>query len=63
MRRPEWCPRHDLVSLLVYSASSASADTMVCNGRIIMEKGELKTLDEEKILFEANKLAMDLVNR
>lgn len=63
MRRPEWCPRHDLVSLLVYSASSASADTMVCNGRIIMEKGELKTLDEEKIIFEANKLAMDLVNR
>ena len=63
MRRPEWCPRHNLVSLLVYSANSSSADTMLCNGRIIMEKGELKTMDEEKILFEANKCALDLVNR
>lgn len=63
MNRPEWCPRHDLVSLLVYSANSSSADTVLCNGKILMEKGELKTLDEEKILHEANACAMDLVNR
>ena len=63
MNRPEWCPRHDLVSLLVYSANSSSADTVLCNGRVLMEKGELKTLDEEKILHEANACAMDLVNR
>ena len=63
MNRPEWCPRHDLVSLLVYSANSSSADTVLCNGKVLMEKGELKTLDEEKILHEANACAMDLVNR
>lgn len=63
MRRPEWCPRHDLVSLLVYSASSSSVDTVLCNGRVLMEKGELKTLDEEKIMYEANKCAMELINR
>lgn len=63
MNRPEWCPRHDLVSLLVYSANSGSADTVLCNGKVLMEKGELKTLDEEKILREANACAMDLVNR
>lgn len=63
MNRPEWCPRHDLVSLLVYSANSSSADTVICNGRILMEKGELKTLDAEKIMYEAEKCAKDLVNR
>ncbi len=63
MNRPEWCPRHDLVSLLVYSASSSSADTVLCNGKVIMEKGEVLTLDEERILHEAQKVAMDLVNR
>lgn len=63
MNKPEWCPRHNLVSLLVYSASSSSVDTVICNGKVLMEKYQLKTLDEEKILAEANKAAMDLINR
>ena len=58
-----WCPRHDLVSLLVYSAPSTTVDTVICNGRVIMEKGEVKTMDEERILREAQSVAMDLVNR
>lgn len=63
MNHAEWCPRHDLVSLLVYSANSSSVNTVLCNGKIIMENGELKTLDEEKILFEANQCAMDLISK
>ena len=63
LNRPEWCPRHNLVSLLVYSASSASADTMICNGKVIMENGKVLTMDEERILHEAQEAAMDLVNR
>ena len=63
LNRPEWCPRHNLVSLLVYSANSSSVDTVLCNGKVVMEKGEVKTMDQEKILFEANACAMDLVNR
>lgn len=63
MHRPEWYPHHDLVSLLVYSANSGSVDTVLCNGKIIMEKNELKTLDEERILHEANECAMDLLQR
>lgn len=63
LNRPEWCPHHNLVSLLVYSASSASADTMICNGKVIMEKGKVLTMDEERILHEAQEAAMALVNR
>ena len=63
LNRPERCPRHNLVSLLVYSANSSSVDTVLCNGKVVMEKGEVKTMDQEKILFEANACAMDLVNR
>ena len=62
LNRPEWCPRHNLVSLLVYSASSASADTMICNGKVIMEKGKVLTMDEERILHEAQEAAMALVS-
>lgn len=63
MNRPEWVPRHDLVSLLVYSASSASVDTVLCNGKVIMEKGEVLTMDEERIMYEAQETAMELVSR
>lgn len=48
-----WQPKFDLISLLVYSAPSNSADTVIVDGRVLMEKGELKTLDEEKIIYEA----------
>ena len=57
MHGPEWTPKFDLVSLLVYSAPSHSVDTVMVDGKLLMEKGELKTLDEEKILFEAEKCA------
>lgn len=49
-----WQPKFDLVSLLVYSAPSSSADTVIVDGNILMEKGELKTVDEEKVIYEAN---------
>ncbi|MBQ9364768.1 MAG: amidohydrolase [Schwartzia sp.] len=57
MSGAEWCPQFDLVSLLVYSASAHDVDTVIVDGKILMEKKELKTLDEEKILFEAREAA------
>lgn len=63
INRPEWIPHHDLLSLLVYSANSASVDGVLCNGKILMEKGQVLTMDEERILHEANIVAMELVNR
>ena len=60
MNSAAWFPRHNLVSLLVYSANAGSVDTVLCDGRVIMEKKELKTLDAERILFEAERCAMRL---
>ena len=54
---PMWCPRHNLVSLLAYSARSTSVDTVMVAGKVLMEKNEMKTLDEERILFEAQRCA------
>lgn len=50
--RPHLCPRHDLHSLLVYSARPEDVDTVIINGRLVMEGRELLTLDEEKIMAE-----------
>ncbi|WP_298594312.1 amidohydrolase family protein, partial [uncultured Mitsuokella sp.] len=55
-----WYPRHNLVSLLVYSAHSSSVDTVLVNGKILMEKRELKMIDEEEVLYSANRCAAAL---
>ncbi|MEE3380314.1 MAG: amidohydrolase [Succiniclasticum sp.] len=62
MDKPYWYPRHDRMSLLVYAASANDADTVIVNGRVIMEKGEVKTLDAEKIYAEAGQIAARLTH-
>ena len=59
----EWQPNYNPISLLVYSANSSSADTVIVDGKILMQNRELKTLDEEKIIFEFNKCANRLTGK
>ncbi len=54
MKNVEWQPHYNPISLLVYSANSSSVDTVIVDGKVLMEHGELKTLDEEKIIFNFN---------
>lgn len=63
MDKPHWHPRHDRMSLLVYAAGASDADTVIINGRVVMEKGEVKTLDEEKVYAEAEQVARRLTGR
>lgn len=50
-----WQPCHNLSSLFVYSANSGDTDTVIVDGKILMENKELKTIDEEKVYVEVNK--------
>jgi len=63
INKPHFFPRHNLISHLVYSASGSDVDTVIVDGKILMEKRELKTLDEEKIMYEAERRAFDLVKK
>lgn len=63
VNKPHFYPRHNLLSHLVYSAGAFDVDTVIVDGRILMENRELKTLDEEKIMFEAEKRAFDLIKK
>jgi 5-methylthioadenosine/S-adenosylhomocysteine deaminase len=62
-QKPEWQPLHDPVSTLVYSATGASADTLIVDGRIIMEERRVLTMDEEAVLKESQAVAESLVRR
>ena len=57
MKGAAWVPRFNEVSLLVYSGSAADVDTVICDGKMLMQHRELLTLDEEKIKYEAQKCA------
>ncbi|MCS7262521.1 MAG: amidohydrolase [Aquificaceae bacterium] len=55
VQKPHLQPLYDPVAQLVYSAHSSDIDTVVCKGKVLMEKGELKTVDLQEVLFLAKK--------
>lgn len=63
MDKPYWYPRHDRVSLFVYAANACDADTVVIDGKVLMQNGELLHMDLERIYDEADRRARRLTNK
>ncbi|HEY8394743.1 MAG TPA: amidohydrolase [Thermaerobacter sp.] len=53
LNAPHLWPRHDLTSLVVYSAKAGDVDTVLVHGRVVMDGGELLTIDIERVEHEA----------
>jgi 5-methylthioadenosine/S-adenosylhomocysteine deaminase len=60
---PHMRPRHDLVANLVHAAKAADVTDVMVDGRWLMRERTLRTLDEERILYEAERRALDMVQR
>lgn len=56
IERPNMIPIHDIYSNLVFSANGSEVEYVIINGEVIMNKGEFVHIDEEKVLYECNKL-------
>jgi len=63
MNRPEWRPVYNPINTLVYSATGASADTVIVDGRVLMQGREVRTLDEEEILRKAQEAGLRVLER
>jgi len=61
MKAPGMAPALLPVKNLVYSATSTCVDTVIINGITVMRGRELMTLDEKKVVEEAEKQAWRLV--
>jgi 5-methylthioadenosine/S-adenosylhomocysteine deaminase len=61
--KPHLKPLHDVFSSIVYSAHGSDVDTVIVDGKIIMENRCVKTLDETSVIREAEKAASDLLAR
>jgi 5-methylthioadenosine/S-adenosylhomocysteine deaminase len=62
-QKPHFYPRHNIISALAYSAQASDVKTVIVDGKIVMEDYEIKTIDTERIMFEAEKAAKDLMRR
>lgn len=61
--RPHLYPRHDLVANLVHAARGSDVTHVIVDGRLIYRNGELLTLDEDRIMAEAERHARRMVNQ
>ncbi len=54
---PEFFPSCNIVSGLVYSATGREVETVIIDGKIVMEKNEILTVDVDRVYYEVEKIA------
>jgi 5-methylthioadenosine/S-adenosylhomocysteine deaminase len=54
---------HNIIKNLVYAIHGDQVETSICNGKIIMEDREVKTLDEKDIITKSQNLTENIVAR
>lgn len=62
LNRPHLTPRHDYVSLLVYTARGSDVTTTIVNGKPLMLENKFLTLDHNNIIENAEKHARELTS-
>lgn len=56
-------PTFNLYSTIVYQANSAVVDTVYVNGRKLLDRGQLTTIDEERLINEGQRRGHAIVER
>lgn len=62
-RRPEWRPLINVANNLVYSADGKSVETVIVDGKLVVDKGRVTTVDEDALYTEVQKTAEAIVER
>ncbi|HWP95319.1 MAG TPA: amidohydrolase [Syntrophomonadaceae bacterium] len=57
IEKPHLYPHHDICALLAYSANGGDVDTVMIDGKIVMQNCRLLTMDERLVLREAERCA------
>lgn len=60
-RKPHLTPFHNCPSHIVYSAFGSDIDTVIIDGNVVMKNGQIKTLDETKIIKMAQEAFEELL--
>lgn len=57
---PGMMPNNNLLAALSYSADGSETDTVIIDGKIVMQNRELKTIDEEKVYAQIRQMCARL---
>ena len=60
LARPDFVPLNDALLQLVFSEAGAAVDTVMIDGRIVLDRGRLLTVDEQKVRAAAEAAAARL---
>ena len=60
--RPHLTPLYNVYSHLVYSAGGSEVDSVIINGKLVMENRDILTIDEDEVIDQANFLAQRIKN-
>lgn len=58
LNKPHLTPIYSEYSHLVYAMSGADVDTVLINGRVVMENRRLLTIDEEEVMHKVREIAV-----
>ena len=61
--QPHILPTQNLLNTIVDAASSHDVTDSIINGKLVMKDREVLTLDEEKIMFEADRHMKEIIQR
>ncbi len=63
LARPEMLPVTDMMRNLFYASGSKSVNTVIVDGKVVLEDGAFAALDEKTLLAEINKASLALLAR
>jgi len=61
LEQPHLYPSHGLVANLIYSAQASDVKTSIIDGQVVMKDRQVLTMDEEKVMFEAQRYAQKML--
>ncbi len=62
-KKPHLTPLHNPYANIVYSAHGGDVNTVIVDGKILMENREVKTLNEEEVMQKGRRAALNLLAR
>ena len=57
LKQPQFMPANNLISGLVYSAMGSEVDTVLVDGKVLMENRKVLTIDEDRVYEEVRRIA------
>jgi 5-methylthioadenosine/S-adenosylhomocysteine deaminase len=60
LEKPHLTPLYNEYSHLVYAASGADVDTVIINGKVVMENRQLLTIDEKEVMCRVREIAVQI---